>query len=77
MFVNGNLKKNFSKSRNIFTKINNTEDDQKVMGVLKNQQPFNPNWSKKVQENYQSKLFLLTKLLKAPKENWSVSFGCF
>ena len=56
MFVNGNLKKNFSKSRNFFTKINNTEDDQKVMGVLKNQQPFNPNWSKKVQENYQSRL---------------------
>ena len=27
-----------------------------AMGVLKNQQPFDPNWSKKVQENYQSRL---------------------
>ena len=27
-----------------------------AMGVLKNQQPFDPNWSNKVQENYQSRL---------------------
>lgn len=27
-----------------------------AMGVLKNQEPFDPNWSKKVQEKYQKKL---------------------
>ena len=27
-----------------------------AMGVLRNQEPFDPNWSKKVQAQYQEKL---------------------